>query len=166
MFKTDNKDTVGAHIFEQYKLGKAPFKYRGCFVNDKPTSCAFCLTTITHCVLVESSDGKRFVVGSTCIKNAGDEGIIRAFKTDPAERKRKREMRHAREAKRIAKIEAYMNEHQGVLEATPNKDRDGESLWDAYEWIMGQCGNSGKLRHGGAWVKRTGKLISEQKKED
>jgi ferredoxin len=74
------------HAFEKSGLGKAPFAYVGFFQGKAHadeftgsqgcTACAYCSTGITNCFQIESSDGKKFIVGSECVKKTGDKGLI------------------------------------------------------------------------------------------
>jgi hypothetical protein len=73
-------DTLPAqvHAFEAAGLGKAPYVFEGAGdagrFNQVP--CQFCYTPIRYMYWLTSADGKRFYVGSECINNAEDAGII------------------------------------------------------------------------------------------
>lgn len=156
------------HPFEKAGLGKAPFYYAGYEVKVGPIkladgmtqigspgqpmgSCDFCGQGIAICVSVKSSDGQRFVVGQDCA-----EKIYRQYGTeerDPfirkmkeAKRKHNREVRHKREAEKIAAGKEWAEANREKLEVTSNPQREGESLWDKYEWFMKCAGNAGKIR--------------------
>lgn len=111
------------HEFEAAGLGKAPFKFL--FIYKIPSSslaeanpdaynaalrempkgcgcgtCQFCGRAIMFNCIIESSDGKRFAVGTECVNKTGDRGLIK--KVTMAARKLAREKREANaEAKRL-----------------------------------------------------------------
>jgi hypothetical protein len=119
------------HKYEDRGLGKAPYKYLGeweCpsphmagnnpeafrrIVADAPrvdigtlNVCQYCgaVLMINHIVL--SADGKRFAVGSECIRKYGEESVIRAL--TKAERIRNK-------AKRAAYLEKRAKEYDAIF---------------------------------------------------
>ena len=66
------------HPFEQAGLGLAPFRFVGMAKNDPltlcpPTNkCDYCGTHIVYNFIIESSDKKKFIVGSDCVERTGD----------------------------------------------------------------------------------------------
>lgn len=107
------------HIFEKAQLGTAPFRLlRVDMIEQDPngprrgTSCDHCGTYITNLFFCESSDGKKFVIGSTCAEKLGDAGLTKAVRTEVSNHRR--ELRNQRqlaewEAARPAR-EAYQQE--------------------------------------------------------
>jgi len=97
------------HAFTESGLGKAPFTLVGMRENafsigDGNTkaggSCDHCGTGIRWEFVVRSSDGKTSTVGSSCIKKAGDKGLINLAnraKADAARAKRNAERMAAHE---------------------------------------------------------------------
>lgn len=56
------------HIFEQSKLGKAPYTLLG--VIAEPGFCQYCGTFVHYKHQFQAADGKRFHVGCECAKKA------------------------------------------------------------------------------------------------
>lgn len=163
------------HPFEKAGLGLAPFKFRFCETRVGPIhcadgitqigspgqpmgTCAYCGNGIALCMGIESSDGKRFIVGSDCVEklyrpeNQTTTEQARALARDPVYQAVKRakadhncKLRWAREAKRIAEGMEYLHTQADRLKATPHPTREGESMWDQLEWYMIHAGNKGKL---------------------
>ena len=137
------------HVFEH--LGKAPYKYVGyeqmVFVVPYQApraggSCDHCGTGIRHAFWFESTDGKRFKVGSSCVKKWGDAGLRKAISTD--------EKRIAKE-KKTARVDGIKSELLKLLEA--NKDRlekaphphpyfasQGKTQYDYMQWQFQNAG--------------------------
>src|ERR1019366_8550255 len=101
-------DTV--HLFETAGLGKAPYKYLGCEVLRGPLtlpdgtqvgsfgqpmgSCCYCSTGIAYLFWLESTDGRKFFVGSDCIYKSGDAGLKHII--DPIVAQHNKEIRDSR----------------------------------------------------------------------
>lgn len=121
------------HQFEFAGLGKAPFRIVGLFsfpskslaefnpsaynnqmqAMPKDVSCGqcqFCHTALTHNYIVKSSDGRKFVVGSDCVKKTGDHGLVEQIKLIE------------REARREAKLKAMQAQAQAILNAQREKN--------------------------------------------
>jgi hypothetical protein len=108
-------ESTKVHIFEH--LGRAPYRLIGVLDageaydpdrNPKPgTSCDHCGTYITLIFRCKSSDGKTFVIGSTCVDKLGDAGLRKAVNVKIAERRRE-----ARRIKAIEKWEAERPERE------------------------------------------------------
>ena len=93
-----NEIQTAAHKFEKAGLGKAPFKFlfheyrifQAC--HGAPIqvggSCDYCGTGISNWYWVKSADGKRFKVGSECIRKTGDKGLIKIVKKEEAKKRR------------------------------------------------------------------------------
>lgn len=122
------------HVFEEFGLGKAPFRFIG-HVNTaanvdqdgmvlidsrggvetrtKPGgSCDFCGTYIVNFYWILSSDNKKFKVGSSCVEKTYDKGLIDAVKKEKnkiarEKRETKREAKRAEQkAARIKRVQA------------------------------------------------------------
>jgi hypothetical protein len=119
------------HKFEFAGLGQAPFRVVGLFsfpskslAEHNPNaynnhmqsipkdvvcgSCAFCHTALTHNYIVQSADGKKFVVGSDCVKKTGDLGLAEQIKL----------------IDRQLRTEARMKAMEADAKAKLNKERD------------------------------------------
>lgn len=90
------------HPFEKAGLGKAPFwitdfDQAGTDSGRQGTTCDFCGTYIVNIFFIKSSDGKKFVVGSTCVEKTEDEELIKVVheKLKAANRQRRNEKSHA-----------------------------------------------------------------------
>lgn len=101
------KTLTKQHVFEKSDLGIAPFRLlRVDMVEQDPdgprrgTSCDYCGTYITNLFFCESSDGKKFVIGSTCVEKLGDAGLTDAAKSEVTNHRRE-----LREAKWRAQME-------------------------------------------------------------
>lgn len=174
--KSDNANKVGKHTFETSGCGKAPFKFVGFFEDRGPKNvggmqvgspgqpmgtCKHCGAGIALCCTIRDANGKEFVVGSTCVEKTGDSGIIQAFKKSPEKREHDRAVRHAREALKVAELEALVKSEADALEAIPHSrgfiDRETEkpmTMLDEVNWMLNCCGNSGKIRTL-KWIKKT-----------
>jgi hypothetical protein len=61
------------HRFEIAGLGAAPYKnYK---IDDNGGRCDYCGQNLIYNFWIESADGHKFVVGSTCIKKVGDKDL-------------------------------------------------------------------------------------------
>lgn len=162
MIKTDDATLVGAHVFTRSGLGAAPFRFLKMFEKtyqahpDAPRqpggSCAHCGTAITiHCE-IQSADGRKFVVGSTCVEKTGDAGLIRAFRQSPAVRAKARAARAAKDARVCAEWAALISDplNRAKLEAVtfthPYSGKPTNRL-AALESAWGFCGASGRNRY-------------------
>ena len=172
--KGETMNTVEAdtlHPFEKAGLGKAPFRYIGSEVKIGPIkladgitivgspgqpmgTCDYCGMGISVCYTIESVDGERFVVGSTCVNKLyrasnqtasqlAYDPVYQQIKADKRDRDRK--LRHEREAAKIKAGKEWAESHRSELEAMPNPYRAGENLWQQYEWFMLHAGNKGRL---------------------
>lgn len=105
---------MDSHIFTESGLGNAPFKFLGVVENmytpvpglvpAKPGgSCAHCATGIRWEHVIESADGVVSTVGSSCIRKAGDKGLITAMKAE-----QRRRAKAKRDAERMARTEARL----------------------------------------------------------
>lgn len=107
------------HPFEAHGLGQSPFHYAGFQVmvtkEGQPSgTCNYCFTGIKYAAIIQSSDGKRFVVGCECVRKLDHksnailtpmERDFKRFKRDEKLRKQREEW-EANRAKQIAEREA------------------------------------------------------------
>jgi hypothetical protein len=148
------------HAFEKAGLGLAPFRfvaieekrYQAC--HGAPIQpggmCQFCGTAIVECCKIESSDGKRFIVGNECVKKTYDEGLIDTVKR--AMNKLRTEQRHVREQARIAEAKALLEQEEirAKLTSQPHPNnapyfRD-KTLLDWADWMMSHAGSAGRMQ--------------------
>ena len=155
------------HKFEAAGCGVAPFRVVGvetrvgpmpCFDEDgrripgmtvgspgQPMGmCDYCGECLVECWIIQGADGKKFIVGSTCVGKAGDEGLRRGMAPH------KRKLKHARDDKRIAAAVELLWEDAQVrdaLKAQGHPDgREFETLLDWCEFQVGNAGRSGKVK--------------------
>lgn len=151
------------HRFEAAGLGKAPFRYIGMYEEtfqacpgapvQPGSSCDYCGQGIRYCFSIRSADGKVSKVGSECINKHGDAGLKRAHKTDPAVRQHQRDLRHAREQRKLTELRQQFDAVRPILATRPHSNawaRDqGKTRLDEFEYILSMCGTSGQLK----WLK-------------
>lgn len=168
---TTAADTIQDHPFAH--LGPAPYRFvgvkdvaesntlaaqeRGALVSElehvhSVTSCDHCGTAITVAYRFRAADGTVFKVGESCANKAYKAATVttkaqRQF--EAAAKKRKREMRHAREAAKIADGAEFVAAHREALalQPSPNEWRaaKGDTLADWCDWMLANAGNAGKL---------------------
>lgn len=158
-----------AHPFEEAGLGLAPFKFVGVEEKRGPISwydpksgttltagspgqpmgtCEYCYQGIAICCSVESADGKRFVVGSDCIRKV-------FIKGSPVEYAVRRALNAAKLTKDTAKWRAVADRIASDLDLrsalanlpSPNAYRasKGDSRLDWCEWMLANAGTAGRL---------------------
>lgn len=154
--KSDNPTEYGLHLFQRAGLGLAPFEFVGHERRayqaspDAPVqpggSCAYCGTGIIDCFKLRSRDGHNFIVGSDCIAKAGDDGVIKAYKTSPEYRVAQAQKRAAKDEAVRAEIERLMDEKREALSAQMRKRWDGsdESFYSYLLRVLPMCGASGR----------------------
>lgn len=144
------------HVFERAGLGKAPFRFRGAArvvyqacpgAPIQPGgSCDYCGQAISiHCT-IESSDGKRFKVGSDCVAKTGDAGL-RKVATAVAKLKAKEQTE--REAARVRAAEEKLSdpELREKLESQPHpRGFTGQTMLDWVNWMLAHAGHTGRLQ--------------------
>lgn len=92
------------HPFETQGLGKAPYRFM--HTDEGECACDYCGTRIRYLYHILSTDGKRSIVGSECIKKAQDTGLMRVVKIHEKAR------RQARKAKKLEKeVESWKSRH-------------------------------------------------------
>ena len=179
--KTDNAAHVGMHVFERAGLGKAPFRFVGSFEKvfqatpDSPRqpggTCDFCGTGIMICCAIRGADGREFKVGSDCLRKTGDAGLIKAFKTSPAERAKAAAARQRNRDKVTSEWNAFWADPvtaQAFADVEFEDWRWGErwgekefftvSAADHFKRIWAMCGAAGEKR----WLKHV-KVLREQR---
>lgn len=151
---------TSTHRFELAGLGVAPFRVAGFEIRTYQAchgapvqvggSCDYCGTGIKNTYLIDSSDGRRFVVGSSCVRKTGDAGLKRAAKkaADPVLARASYE----RDALRIADATSSLRriDVRRALRAVPHGQkwrRDlGETGLNEAIWMLRNAGQAGKLR--------------------
>ena len=141
------------HKFERAGLGKAPFRVvgyseerftiPGTGVTRPGASCDYCGTAIVDAFWVVGSDGKRFKVGSDCVRKSGDSGLTRAVTEQERETKRKRA------EERIERIyaRAKLGEFDEALSRLPHpKGWEGKTALDWAQWTMRNAGQTGRIQ--------------------
>lgn len=120
------------HVFEKAGLGKAPFRcvgltekvYQSC--QGAPVqpggSCDYCGTGIRWCFDIRSADGKRFVVGSSCVERTAPELVpeIKAARRTYKAEKREAERAEARKQRELELVETcrvFIEDHPGLEKA-------------------------------------------------
>lgn len=154
--KTDNVELVGKHAFEVAGLGKAPFRFVGMQENaqrlpDGTTRaagcCQYCYTGIRYECVVQSADGKRFVVGSDCIRKVDEAGLYKAYKQSREFRDHQRQLRQAKAAKVREQVNELMGQLSEKLAAMPHPmghvDRQTNVPLTALDWARWNCSHLG-----------------------
>lgn len=167
--------TTSSHPFERRGLGVAPFRFVGmaqqdrCYgelilnraeyektgirITTKPGgTCDYCGQAIVLVFNVESSDGKRFTVGSDCVLKTADRAIV-----DPVKRavnRATKAKRHEREAAKASELQALLDDEtvQAKLAALPHPKAGtapffaGKTFADWVANVRRGAGASGKVR--------------------
>lgn len=146
------------HLFEIAGLGVAPYRFCGltretyCAALGESVragaSCDFCGTGIVEACWFESSDGKRFKVGTTCYWKTNTKTT-----NDPVSRA----IREARARSRMKKGIARKIELRNLLDTSAVREalclkphplqwraNRGETLLDWAEWMVDRAGNKGR----------------------
>ena len=157
------------HPFEKAGLGRAPFRLvfveerRGpiryvdpktgiemtCGSPGQPMgSCAYCATGIATCCGILSADGKRFIVGSDCVRKTGQASLIENTEREV------RKLKKATTAARIGRTRELLQDGNAegavardALAAMPHPNARlaelGKSELDYARWILGHAGAAG-----------------------
>jgi len=163
----------GVHLFEAAGLGKAPFRFIGCVddsVGANPSyggmvfrgerdgvdhwtqpggSCAYCGQGIIVFCWIRSADGKKFKVGSDCVKKVGDAGL--RLVVDTAVAKRRREQKQRRDAARIANARELLRfptvcqRLRDQVHPVARHAACGLTMWHWVDWMLRHAGIRGKL---------------------
>ena len=154
------------HPFEKAGLGEAPFRFVGMERRVGPIRiasefgttteigspgqpmgvCDYCGTGIAYCCSIKSSDGKVFVVGTTCVNKTEDTRLI--SDSDRAVRKHRKELQLKRNGERIALGRKTLEsaEVQTALAAGLHPKITGKSMLDYVEYLFKFGGQSGKVK--------------------
>ena len=159
------------HPFEIAGLGKGPFKYTGhyedrgpkktmingvaCEVGapDQPMgACDFCGNGIAYCCTIRSSDGKEFIVGTSCVEKTWHKGhpIYNAVQKEV--RARKKAQTDQRNAEKIAQLKTWLEdpEVRDLLKSKKHPQQwradQGDTRLEWALWFMKNAGVSGKLK--------------------
>jgi hypothetical protein len=147
------------HPFELAGLGKAPFKYVGFEHRTFQTchgapvqvggSCQYCSTGISNFFFIESSDGKKFHVGSECVKKTGDKALIKivngVIARNNAIKKQERDTVKINAALETLKLETVRSSLSSKPHPTPYLANQGNTLLDYVEFCFKHAGNTGKV---------------------
>ena len=178
------------HKFEIAKLGKAPFRVIGSHIDVGPKvwvengvrvecgaegqpmgSCDYCGTGIKFCFTIQGAEGRKFVVGSSCVEKTNDKGSRVYTDVERQMRKYKREIRHANEAKKIAELKELLADSviQDMLRALPHPNKYyatelKQTLLDYANWTMDNvhCGTTAKLKT----LRHVKKLLNQPNKRE
>lgn len=131
------------HVFEKANLGLAPYSLVSVEMReqapDSPrvgTSCDYCGTYITNIFCCKSSDGKKFVIGSTCVEKLGDAGLTRVV--NDRVREYQKIQRRAREQQRMTQVLEQFNSVKELLAEKPHPNSylaaKGKTLLDYVEY--------------------------------
>jgi len=165
------------HPFEESGLGVGPFRCVGVETRVGPItladgtqvgspgqpmgSCAHCGTGIKDCYLIRSADGKRFVVGSSCVLKTNRKSLdtrgMSELERDVLREKRALDREKAaakRDAKYLAdlaKFKPSWDAARAALEADPtlcagepHPQISGLTLRNKYEWMLQHAGFAGR----------------------
>lgn len=163
---------TSVHPFEEAGLGLAPFKFMGMYESRGPITladgsqvgapgqpmgtCKYCGQGIAICCSIESSDGKRFIVGSDCVaKVTRDDNrtspiltAVEQWKKDRAAEKREAK-REAAWAKAVAEkrackaaLDADVTLFTDAPHPNTNMAANGKTLRDYYTWCLSNGGAS------------------------
>lgn len=150
------------HVFQRAGLGLAPFRFVGVETRRGPIplpgggfagapgqpmgSCDYCGTGIADCYLIESADGRRFVVGSECVRKTGDAGLTAQVDKERSKRRKlaqEARIQRARDALRLPEV-------ADRLRAKPHGRayfaERGLTRLEEVSWLMDHAGMSGKVR--------------------
>ena len=154
--KTDTIEYVGKHAFEVAGLGKAPFYLVGVSQNritypdgsSKAGGCCdYCFTGIEWECHIQSSDGKRSKVGSTCIEKVGDRGLFQAYKSSPEFRAHQRKLRAQKKqeqhARMHAECSAMIERFSEKLKSLDHPAIPGKTGLDYVNYLRDNCGSNG-----------------------
>jgi len=160
------------HEFERAGLGEAPFRLVGvkdtsegansdglvsagtvggleCLTTPGGT-CAYCGRAIIILCSVKSFDGRRFHVGSDCIKKVGDKGLTSSVKKRVAALRTKK--RNAATDRRVAKTKELLLDSRiikalkSVEHPQPWRADKGETMLDWCSWMLKHSGRSGSIK--------------------
>ncbi len=145
------------HKFEQAGLGLAPYKVTGWDREvykaspDAPIqpggTCDYCGQGIMYVFNIESSDGKRFDVGSDCVLKSGEAGIVNMWFVKDEVKIHKAEMRRAKDRTTIAQGNILLRENRDMLATTPHPHGfENKTLADYADWMFKTAGITGQVK--------------------
>lgn len=162
-----NDNATHIHKFEMAGLGKAPFKFVGIEELRGPItllggiqvgapgqpmgSCDYCGNGIAICCRIRSSDGKEFVVGSTCVGKVGDKGLMRNISFEMREQKRLKALRADQDF--ISKWRTTYQANSSIGLAWMNEPHPhipGRTFKEYIEFLFENAGVSGQMKAAGA----------------
>lgn len=131
------------HTFQVNGLGQAPYTLESVEMRESNpngprvgTSCDYCSTYITNVFHCKSADGKRFVIGSTCVDKLGDAGLTKAV--NDKVRDHKRTLRWAKEAEKRAELRELFEQVKPGLQSRPHPNEylasKGKTMLDYVEY--------------------------------
>jgi hypothetical protein len=163
-------ETTKIHDFEKAGLGRAPFTFKGAYEDRGPHTwtdpktgittsagapgqpmgtCAYCGQGIAIICSIEDADGKRFTVGSDCVKRTGDRGLHIATTTV---QRIAREATQKREDVRIKELAARLASDmdlQAFLRTKPHpqawRREKGDTLLEWTGWMLANSGHAGRM---------------------
>lgn len=173
------KPALKIHPWEDAGLGIAPFKCLGVEHRIGPIkstdpkypgitievgspgqpmgTCDFCGQGIADCYLIVSKDGKKFVVGSDCVRRTYQEAetelpaSVRKAIADNAREKREARAQAKRE-KLAALLVPLLEQARGIFAAQPELLKDkahpmipGKTLRDYYEYLLNGAGDERRI---------------------
>lgn len=163
------------HPFQNSGLGQAPFRYIGFNVKEGPISweqdgvtfssgspgqpmgtCDHCGTPIKDCFEVQSADGKRSIVGSSCISklhradniNGQDRAdVVLMHSVKQAANKIKRERKLVKDTARIEAAKDLFNANRAIFEAI-DASNNGHQQTKAgqIDWYFENAGITGQVQ--------------------
>jgi hypothetical protein len=159
---------LGQHVFERSGLGNAPYRLVDVYSDVGPKKsfiggvtvevgypgqsmgrCDHCGTAIGTCYKIKSSDGKSFVVGSSCVEKSGDTGLIKSVKNSPEARAMTASKRDALNDRKSAELSSLLIAHADQLSSIKITRYDGseESQLDYLTRVIPMCGAAGRARY-------------------
>lgn len=154
---------MSIHPFENAGLGQAPFRFVGAVEKRGPFiwqengithmvgapgqpmgTCAYCGQGIAICCQIESADGKRFEVGSDCVRKTGDARVSTDTERALREMTKAREGERADAMRERLSTDTALREHLASLPSPTRPDRDTALGWA--DWMMRNSGHSGRMR--------------------
>ena len=155
--------TVLIHPFEKAGLGKAPFKFVGmreiAFVipgvmNKAGGSCDYCGTGIRWACDIVGADGKRFKVGTDCVRKVHAKGTPLLNEMELAMKNAKAAVAAKKAAVAAEKLAARVKVAETKLEAAPELLKGaphpfgfgGKTLRDYVEFLLRFGGAAGRTK--------------------
>jgi len=144
--------TTPIHPFQKAGLGIAPFRVLAYECRRGPikrvengvlvtygspgqpvTACEYCSTPIVHVYIIESSDGREFVVGCECVRKTGDAHLLKQSKQHLGEFRAKQ-----REAQRVERKQVWENQRRVEVDAQKREWLAANPWWSPFAAKHGQ----------------------------